>query len=224
MNSFTRIFLAILSAMTIFGLADLFTTKQFTKHLKAFSFFKRLCVFFVLGTMTNNVLFPLLESESPYKLGYALFYVALTVTMFTDALTFLISRFVTIYLVPIGWALSYCGYLPISPLESITGSIIGLMLLAGINKISRRFLGRDGLGQGDVDLMAFIGAFTGPIGCWFSLMIGSIIGSVCGTAYMLIFKKSRNDFLLPFGCFLAGSAIMYVLFQEPLIKYFFPTF
>lgn len=224
----TFLFPAFVTGLTwgaLYSIAGLLTNGLFSQRFdKQLSRIQRYGIFFIGLMLTNHVFIPLLESSNPYKYAYLFFYFALAVTMLTDSITFLISRFVTIYLVPVGWALSYCGYLPISPLESILGSIIGLGLLAGVNFLCKRFLGRDGLGQGDIDLMAFIGAFTGPVGCWFTLMIGSIAGSVCGLIYMAIFKRTRNDFLLPFGFFLAGSAIIYVMFQETLTTYFLPGF
>lgn len=177
-----------------------------------------LCVFSTLifgyGTLLIN---------SHYLFAYFLFFSALVITMFTDATTLLISRLVTIYVMPVGWILSNTSFLPISPLESIIGSFCGLLLLWAIRTISRKTLGKDGLGQGDIDLMCFMGAFIGPIGCWISLMAGSIIGSLIGIFY-LIKQKGNTAILLPFGLFLGMGGALYVLFQSALTNLFIPQF
>jgi len=163
-----------------------------------------------------------LAHASPYLLSYSFFLSALVVTMFTDATTLLISRIVTLYSMPIGWILSNAGLLPISPLESIIGSLFGLLLLWLVRTIAHKALGRDGLGQGDIDLLCFIGAFTGPIGCWITLMTGSIIGSVLGLGYAI--RRRNTGVLLPFGLFLGMGAALYILFQENLTSLFIPQF
>ena len=161
--------------------------------------------------------------DLPYLASYLFFFSALIITIFTDATTLLISRYVTIYAMPIGWLLSNMGLLPVTPLESIGGSLAGLLILTAVRFISKKLLGKDGLGQGDVDLLCFIGAFTGPSGCWIALMTGSLLGSLFGLLYFIA-AKGRRDILLPFGLFLGMGAILYVLFQERLTSFFLPVY
>lgn len=133
---------------------------------------------------------------------------ALLVTFYTDLKYMLISRFVTLYCVPVCWALAYFNYLPITFLESLCGSIFGYLLLWSVAKIAFYFYKVEALGQGDIDLLSFIGAFLGPIGCWFSLLIGSVSGSVFGIVYALIKKSSDFRTLrLPLGTFLVLGAL-----------------
>ena len=162
-----------------------------------------------------------LSIDLPHLPSYLFFFSALIVTIFTDATTLLISRYVTLYAMPIGWLLSNLGFLPITPLESIGGSLAGLLILAAVRYIAKKLLGKDGLGQGDVDLLCFIGAFTGPSGCWITLMVASLLGSLVGCIYYGL-AKEKQDILLPFGLFLGMGAILYVLFQEQLTAFFLP--
>ncbi len=159
----------------------------------------------------------------PFLYSYFFFFSALIVTVFTDATTLLISRYVTLYTMPVGWLASNMGLLPITPLESIGGSLIGLLILVAVRFISKKFLGKDGLGQGDIDLLCFIGAFTGPSGCWITLMTASLLGSILGIFYFIL-ARGKRDILLPFGMFLGMGAILYVLFQERLIALFLPIY
>lgn len=79
---------------------------------------------------------------------------------------------------------------------------------------------QDGIGEGDFDLLLFIGSFTGIVGCWISITIGSFIGSLYGIYALLSahYKYENKDTLLsakiPFGPFLALGAIIFVLFQK----------
>ena len=177
---------------------------------------------FLFGAVFMGVLIQLFFYETPYWYSYAFFFSALLITLRTDATTFLISRLVTLYCVPIGWFLSYKGWLPLTLFESVVGALVGFGILFLVNSLSRFFLGRDGLGQGDIDLMAFIGSFTGVLGCWVALMIGSLLGSVFGIVIMTFTGRSRYDFLLPFGCFLVVGALIFVLFQNQFYLFLFP--
>ena len=150
------------------------------------------------------------------------FFSALFITMHTDAQTMLISRYVTIYLVPFGWFFASFGFLPISSLESILGSCLGLLLLWVTAKISLVVMKTEGLGQGDIDLLCFIGSFIGPIGCWMALLLGSFSGAMSGLIYMVISRK-RENLRLPFGVFLCGGAIIFLLFKDTLLKFFLFT-
>jgi leader peptidase (prepilin peptidase) / N-methyltransferase len=90
--------------------------------------------------------------------------------------------------------------------------------LWAINKIFHYWRGIDGMGEGDFDLLLFIGSFTGVIGCWFSVTLASILGSVVGLIYMVETNNGTDHSFhtskIPFGPFLAGGALLFVfLFQ-----------
>ena len=154
-----------------------------------------------------------------YFPAYFIFFSALIVTIRSDLETMLISRFATVYSIPIGLISSLIGFLPITFHESMIGCMVGYAVLYLTGLIFRKYSGKDGLGQGDLDLLAFIGAFVGPFGCWITLLIGSLIGSCIGLVYLFIFKP--NDSHIPFGPFLALGAISYVLLQDKIILLFF---
>ena len=64
-----------------------------------------------------------------------------------------------------------------------------------------------------LELLAFIGSFLGFKGCWISLLVGSLSGSIIGIIYMLVYRLSRHQ-KIPFGPFLSLGAILYVLFKD----------
>lgn len=149
--------------------------------------------------------------------SYFIFFSALIVTIRTDLEFMLISRYMTLFLVPIGIILSALGFLPISPLESFLSALGGYLLFYFIAKSFYWFTGREGMGQGDLDLIAFIGAFTGLMGLWMTILIGSVFGSIASAIYLLASGQQRSTHI-PFGPFLAFGAICYVLFGEQLMQ------
>lgn len=175
----------------------------------------------VVAAVSSGAVFSILHAHPDFYLAYFFFFSALIVTMFTDVTTLLISQFVTLYAVPLGWMLSNLQLLPVSPLASIGGSLFGLLLMCAVRTLSRKALGKEGMGQGDVDLLCFIGSFTGPIGCWATLTIGSILASFAGLFYVVV-TRGRRDVLLPFGLFLAVAAMLFVTFQAQLMALFWP--
>ncbi len=166
------------------------------------------CLLFLLWQTVSAQLFPI----------YFIFFSALIVTIRTDFDKMLISRFVTIYLIPFGLLATMTEYLPITPKESILGMIFGYSILWCTKKISLFISKQDGLGQGDLELLAFIGAFTAPLGCWVSLLIGS----VCGTLFSIIFMSITQQKIekVPLGAYLSFGAMIFVLFQKFFIAYF----
>ena len=149
---------------------------------------------------------------------YFIFFSALIVTIRTDFDKMLISRFMTLYLIPVGIVAAFIQKLSLTPTASIIGSIFGYSILWIAKKISHLITKQDALGQGDLDLLAFIGAFTGPLGCWISLLIGSTIGTLISLIYMIITKKQVTT--IPFGPYLSFGAMTFVLFEKYFIQYF----
>lgn len=157
-----------------------------------------------------------------YLIAYFIFISALIVIIRTDLETMLISRFTTLFLIPIPLVLSLKFYtntpmLPISIYSSIKGILFGYGILFTINKVFFLITKKNGMGQGDLDLMALIGAFTGIIGAWLSLMIASIIGTVSGLALMGT-KGNKLNTKIPFGPFLAIGAIIYIFFHNQILN------
>jgi len=109
---------------------------------------------------------------------------------------------------------------------ALVGSLLGVVagggLLWGVGEAFKRLRGIEGMGFGDVKMMAMVGAFLGAPMALFTIMLGSILGSVIGLGYMLWKGKSR-DYELPFGTFLGAAGIVVVLYGENLVQ-FLPKF
>lgn len=154
-----------------------------------------------------------------YFFGYFILFSALIVTVRTDLEHMLIAQEVCLYPIPLACILSYNGLLPINLSQSICGAVIGYGLLWSIARLYYLVTKQHGLGEGDFDLMALIGAFTGIEGVISSLFIASWIGTIVGIIYLLLYKQSR-ECRLPFAPFLSCGAMIYVYFQNSIHIWF----
>jgi leader peptidase (prepilin peptidase) / N-methyltransferase len=82
---------------------------------------------------------------------------------------------------------------------------------------------KEGLGFGDVKMMAMVGAFLGVRGTLLTLIAGSMLGSIIGMIYIKATKQDAATYELPFGTFLAAAAIGVALAGGPLIDWYAKT-
>ena len=75
---------------------------------------------------------------------------------------------------------------------------------------------RDGLGLGDVKMIAMIGAFLGLQAALATLVLSSLLGSVLGLIYIKISKQEASTYELPFGSFIGLSAMVIAVMQRNL--------
>ncbi len=102
--------------------------------------------------------------------------------------------------------------------QGLLGVLIGgggLLAVAGLYYLIRRV---EGMGLGDVKLLAMIGAFTGPMAILQTILVGSLFGSVIGIAWLALTKKDDQT-PIPFGPFLAFGALTYVYFPDVLLSW-----
>jgi leader peptidase (prepilin peptidase)/N-methyltransferase len=70
---------------------------------------------------------------------------------------------------------------------------------------------REGLGFGDVKLIAMVGSFLGVRGALLTLILGSLAGSLIGYTYIKLTGKDPATYELPFGTFLGAATIFAAL-------------
>ncbi len=94
-------------------------------------------------------------------------------------------------------------------LDSVFGLVTGggILLLIAFFYIAVRK--QEGMGMGDVKLLAMIGAFLGWKGVVFVMLVSSLIGTAAGLS-IILYKKGSLKYALPFGPFLSLAAIIYV--------------
>jgi leader peptidase (prepilin peptidase)/N-methyltransferase len=85
----------------------------------------------------------------------------------------------------------------------------GSMWLLGA--VYQRVRHREGLGLGDVKMVAMMGAFLGVREVLLALIAGSVLGSVIGLVYIFATGKDSKTYELPFGTFLAIGGLAVAL-------------
>lgn len=104
--------------------------------------------------------------------------------------------------------------------ESVLGAVLPAVLLWGGGWLYEKVRHREGLGFGDVKLMAMVGAFLGLRGALLTLVIGSLAGSVIGYGYILIARKDASTYELPFGTFLGFAALVASLTGDRMLEWY----
>lgn len=97
------------------------------------------------------------------------------------------------------------------------GAASGLLWLVAEGYFRAR--GREGMGLGDVKMMAMAGAFLGLQRALLTILLGSLLGSVIGIAVIAVGRKGR-DFELPFGTFLGAGAILVMFFGSSALDWY----
>jgi len=105
----------------------------------------------------------------------------------------------------------------------ITDSLIGVLLgggilyaIAGAYYLWRR---EEGMGMGDVKMLAMIGAFLGWKAVLVTLVLSSFSGAIIGLLLMAV-QRGTMKFALPFGTFLAIGALIAMLAGDPLVAWY----
>ena len=109
--------------------------------------------------------------------------------------------------------------LPPGPVSSLTGILVGGGSLFLINEAYYRIRGHEGLGMGDVKMLAMIGAFLGWKLMVVTLFLGSFAGSLLGLL-LITFRKGSMQSALPFGTFLALGALAASVVGDRLVEWY----
>lgn len=102
---------------------------------------------------------------------------------------------------------------------SLAGLLLGGGLLWGVSEGYYRLTGREGMGFGDVKLLAMIGAFLGWQAIPVTLLLASLTGTLLGVGVMLA-RGSDARTPIPFGPFLAAGAVCALFFGDALIHWY----
>lgn len=103
--------------------------------------------------------------------------------------------------------------------DALLGAALGSGLLWAVGEGYFRLRGREGMGLGDVKMMAMAGAFMGPKRTLMTILCGSVLGSILGLVFILLWRKGQ-DYELPFGTFLGAAALLVVFFGTPALDWY----
>ncbi len=108
-----------------------------------------------------------------------------------------------------------------SAFDALLGALVGAGILWGIAFLYEKTRGIEGLGFGDVKMMAFVGTYVGWFGSLFTIFFASLIGAVVGITAAYVSKASnKGQFEIPFGPFLALAAAVYIFFGEQIKSWY----
>ena len=99
-------------------------------------------------------------------------------------------------------------------LDSFYGFLIGGGSLLFISSFYHLVRKQEGLGGGDIKMMAWIGAVLGWQSLFFVLMISCLLGTLVGVGIMLQSNKNLMQTAISFGPYLGLSAFAYIIVSE----------
>ena len=149
---------------------------------------------------------------------YAYFACATIILIFVDYYHRLLPAVITFPSIAIGFATSFVNPY-IGPRESGLGILIGGGILAVVYFFFKWVRKKEGLGDGDIVMLAMVGAFLGWQNVLLVLFFSSLVGSLIGFIFIFFLKKGA-DFLYPFGTFIGAAALPIMFWGEIFWNHF----
>jgi leader peptidase (prepilin peptidase) / N-methyltransferase len=109
--------------------------------------------------------------------------------------------------------------LPPGLVDAVIGVLVGGGVLWLIGEAYFRFSGHEGMGGGDVKMLAMIGAFLGWKLVLVTLVFSSVAGSIIGLL-VIAARKGGMKYALPYGTFLALGALVASLAGEAIVNWY----
>src|SRR5688572_6436374 len=103
--------------------------------------------------------------------------------------------------------------------DALIGAVLGAGILYAIAWAYYLWRREEGLGMGDVKMLAMIGAFLGWKAVLVTLVLSSFAGALIGVA-LIAAQRGGMKLALPFGTFLALGALVAMLAGEPLVNWY----
>lgn len=100
---------------------------------------------------------------------------------------------------------------------SLLGGLLGGGILYSTAYLYEKATGREGMGGGDIKLIAMIGAFLGWKGALFSIFLGSLLGVAAGVIAMRKGDEGLKT-AIPFGPCLCTAALLARFLAEPFFS------
>ncbi|MCC7178589.1 MAG: prepilin peptidase [Acidobacteria bacterium] len=129
----------------------------------------------------------------------------------------ILPNVITLPGIAIGFLFSLAG--PPGWLDSLLGILLGGGVLYAIAWTYYAVRHEEGLGMGDVKMLAMIGAFLGWKAVLVTLILSSFAGAIVGVG-IIAFSRGSMRLALPFGTFLSLGALAAMLVGEPLVTWY----
>ena len=102
--------------------------------------------------------------------------------------------------------------------DSVTGAVIGYLMLWSLFHLFKLLTGKEGMGYGDFKLLAALGAWGGWQILPFVVFASSAFGAVFGISVMLI-KSQKESQPMPFGPWLAMAGFVALVWHREIVSY-----
>ena len=180
----------------------------------------RIAVMYPLVELTTSVVFAgavLVYGLSPLLFVRLAFGCALIVLFMIDLQHQILPNAITLPGIAAGFLASL--FLPPGWLSSLIGIVAGGGILWALAEAYYRLRGIEGLGMGDVKMLAMIGAVLGWPLMLLTLVVASFAGSLVGVG-MMAFGRGGMQAALPFGTFLALGALFAAVVGDPILSWY----
>jgi leader peptidase (prepilin peptidase)/N-methyltransferase len=108
---------------------------------------------------------------------------------------------------------------PVGLRNAILGVLLGSGLFLLMAILSVVMLKREGMGGGDIKLIAMLGAFLGWHAVLVTIFLAAVLGASVGLALILLRRKGRRE-PLPFGPFLALGALLAMVWGDSILTWY----
>jgi leader peptidase (prepilin peptidase) / N-methyltransferase len=115
--------------------------------------------------------------------------------------------------------LAFSTMLPPGLTDAIIGTLVGGGILWVIGEAYYRYAGQEGMGGGDVKMLAMIGAFLGWQLVILTLVLSSILGSIIGVIVLTV-RRGGMKYALPYGTFLSLAALTASLVGSRIVDWY----
>jgi leader peptidase (prepilin peptidase)/N-methyltransferase len=202
---------------------------------------------YFLVELTTGLLFVFLYfifGFGPLFVKFAVFGCMLIVLTITDLQTRLLPNRVTYpgvvlglvfsQIVPVGdgagaWLAGMMGidtsvWRVASGLDAMLGALVGGGLLYLLGELYFRLRHKEGMGLGDVKMMAMAGCFLGPKLVLLTIWLASVAGALVGGSFILLSRKDWRAFEIPFGTFLGICAFVASVWGRTMLYWYLGRF
>jgi leader peptidase (prepilin peptidase)/N-methyltransferase len=146
------------------------------------------------------------------------FLCGLVVVSFIDLDHQIIPNIITLPGIPLGLLAGLMlGEPPI--LERVIGTLVGAGFLYLVLFYGGALYGQEAMGEGDLNLIALVGAFLGWKAVALTILLGCLFGSTVGLALITARRLGRRQHI-PFGPFLSLGAVVALFWGERLIAWY----
>lgn len=145
---------------------------------------------------------------------------ALIALTMIDFDTQLLPDNITLPFLWLGLLISLLQISDISLENSVIGAIAGYMVLWMVYQLFKLITGKEGMGYGDLKLLAVLGAWLGWQALPLILLLSALVGAIVGISLILFLGRDKN-IPIPFGPYLAAAGFISLLWGEPIKQFYF---